>query len=316
MPTDADLERWTADDRRARPLRLGALRERMARESVDAYFGVRRENTRYLTGFDLHDGEEKVAGVSGQFFVSADEVVVLADSRYTLQAEEQSPDARIENVYGDFSLRWPEIVRSLRAAAAARSGGVRRVAVEAGFVSHATWDRLAQAAEGIELVPVEGWVEELRQTKEPSELERVGSACKVADDALTRLLPQIRAGRDRARAGAWRSSGRCARSGAEALAFDVAVLAGPECRAAARLARVAEGREGRGPALRLRCAGLRLPQRHDADAVRRRADARATPRSTGSSPRRSRPHSRRWRMRVAVGDVADQPRDRRRRRGT
>jgi Xaa-Pro aminopeptidase len=198
----------------------------MAREGVDAYFGVRRENTRYLTGFDLHDGEEKVAGVSGQFFVSTDEVVVLADSRYRLQAEEQSPDARIEDVYGDFSVRWPDVVRSLRPISGGGAGSVQRIALEAGFVSHATWGRLAEAAQGIELVPAEGWVEELRQTKEPSELERVGSACKVADDALTRLLPQIRAGvteHELAMALEWEMR----TSGAEALAFDVAVLAGP-----------------------------------------------------------------------------------------
>jgi Xaa-Pro aminopeptidase len=226
IPTDADVERWTADDRRARSRRLAGLRERMARETVDAYFGVRRENTRYLTGFDLHDGEEKVAGVSGQFFVSGDEVVVLADSRYTLQAQQQSPDARIEEVYGDFNVRWPEIVRSLRPVGGGEAGGARRIAVEAGFVSHATWGRLAEAAHGVELVAVEGWVEELRQTKEPSELERVGSACRVADEALTRLLPQIRAGvteHELAMALEWEMRA----NGAEALAFDVAVMAGP-----------------------------------------------------------------------------------------
>jgi Xaa-Pro aminopeptidase len=224
-PTEADLARWIAGDRRARPARLAALRERMSREGVDAYFGVRRENTRYLTGFDLHDGEEKVAGVSGQFFVSGDEVVVLADSRYRLQAEEQSPDARVENVYGDFSARWPEIVRSLRPVDG-DADTVRRIAVEAGFVSQATWQRLLSAAEGIELVPVEGWIEELRQTKEASEVERIGSACKVADDALTRLLPQIRPGiteHELAMALEWEMR----TNGAEALAFDVAVLAGP-----------------------------------------------------------------------------------------
>ena len=59
---------------------------------MDAYFGVRRENTRYLTGFELAAGEEAVAGVSGQFLVSADETVVLADSRYRVQAREQCPE--------------------------------------------------------------------------------------------------------------------------------------------------------------------------------------------------------------------------------
>jgi Xaa-Pro aminopeptidase len=224
-PTAGELARWLAADVEARPHRLARLRERMQREGVDAYFGVRRENTRYLTGFELGDGEEKVAGNSGQFFVSADEVVVLTDSRYTLQAEEQCPDARIEAVYHDLAGRWPELLASLRAIGGG-GGAIRRLAVEAGFVNHATWQALAGAAPEVELVPVEGWVEEQRATKEPAEIERIAAACAVADAALERLLPQIRPGvseRELALALEWEMRTH----GAEALAFDVACLSGP-----------------------------------------------------------------------------------------
>jgi len=233
-PTEHDLARWSEADRTARPARLERLRARMEEERVDAYFGVRAENTRYLTGFALANGEEKVAGYSGQFFVSEDEIVVLADSRYRLQAESECPDARIENVYGDFAARWPELVGSLRraaggaGAAGSGSGGkVRRLGVEAGFVSHATWTRIAAASPDVELVPVEGWIEGLRQIKEPAEIERIGSACAVADAALQRLLPTIRPGmteRELAMALEWEMR----TNGAEALAFDVACLAGAQ----------------------------------------------------------------------------------------
>jgi Xaa-Pro aminopeptidase len=222
-PGPADLERWRADDAEARPRRRAALRERMVDEGVDAYFGVRRENTRYITGFELGEGEEKVAGQSGQFFVSADEVVVLADSRYSIQAAEQCTGARIEAVYHDLHSRWRELVGSL--APVSSEGTVRRLAVEAGFVPYAVWSRLADAEPEVELVPVEGWVEELRQTKEPSEIERIRAACAVADAALERLLPEIRPGRtevDLALALEWDMR----TNGAEALAFDVACLAG------------------------------------------------------------------------------------------
>ncbi|MEA2621719.1 MAG: Xaa-Pro aminopeptidase [Chloroflexota bacterium] len=226
LPTRADLVRWTDLDRVARPARLARLRERMERAGVDAYFGVRRENTRYVSGFVLGEGEEKVAGVSGQFFVSADEVVVLADSRYRLQAHAECPDARVEEVYNDFAGRWPDLIGSLRPVRPGQEA-VRRIAVESGFVSHATWTRLAAAAPDVELVPADGWIEELRQVKEPSEIERIGSASAVADAALTRLLPQIRPGiteRELALSLEWEMR----TNGAEALAFDVATLAGPQ----------------------------------------------------------------------------------------
>src|SRR5204863_365577 len=178
--------RWDEADREARPGRLRRLRERMASEGVDCYFGVRPEHTRYLTGIRLGDGEDKVAGVSGQFLVGPDEVVVLADSRYAIQAAREAPDARIENVYGNLNVRWPELVGSL---------GARRVAVEAGFVSQATWTRLTAAAPDVDLVPVEGWLEAHRAIKEPTEIERIAASCAVADRALAALLPSIRPGR-------------------------------------------------------------------------------------------------------------------------
>jgi len=218
-PPDAARRRaWADADRADRPGRLARLRERFADASVDAYLGVRREHSRYLTGFVLGETEVASAGVSGQFLVTGDEVVIVADSRYTIQARREAPDCRLFEWYQDLEQRWPELVAST---------GARRIAVEAGFVAHATWQRLATAAPDVELVPVEGWLEADRAIKSPAELERIAAACAVADRALARLLPDIRPGvteRDLALRLEWHMR----TGGAEALAFDVACLAGPE----------------------------------------------------------------------------------------
>jgi Xaa-Pro aminopeptidase len=217
-PDGRQLAAWDEADRAARPARLARLRSRFAAAGVDAYFGVRREHMRYLTGFTLADGEEKVAGNSGQFLVGADDVVLFSDSRYTIQALREAPEARLEAVYQDLPARWPELVGSL---------GAKRVAVEAGFVSHAVWERLAAAAPEIELAAVEGWVEADRAVKEPAEVERIAAACAVADRALATLLPEIRAGVTEAEL-ALRLEWLMRTGGAESLAFDVACLSGPE----------------------------------------------------------------------------------------
>jgi Xaa-Pro aminopeptidase len=217
-PTPADLARWTAADEDARPARLGRLRARLAAESLDAYLGVRPENSRYLTGFRLGDGEERVAGNSGRFLVAGDEVVVLADSRYTIQAGREATGARVAAVTYDLAAGWADLVGSV---------GARRVAVESGFVSHAAWTTLQAAAPDVELVPVEGWVEADRAVKEPAEVERIRAACAVADRSLAALLPEIRLGVTEAEL-AWRLEVLMRTGGAEGLAFDVACLAGPE----------------------------------------------------------------------------------------
>jgi Xaa-Pro aminopeptidase len=178
---------------------------------------VRRENIRYLTGLELAEGEEH-DGNSGQFLVSADDRVVLADSRYFIQVIEQCPDARMEKVYNDFFERWPRLLEGVESP--------KRVAVEANFVSKRTWDRMVEAAPDVELVPVENWVETLRQTKEEPEIERVAAACAVTDAALSRILPTLHAGMTEVEV-ALALEWEIRTGGAEALAFDVIVLSGP-----------------------------------------------------------------------------------------
>jgi Xaa-Pro aminopeptidase len=227
-PTRADRARWDEADRAARPARLARLRARMAAAGVDAYLGVRPEHSRYLTGLALGDGEEKVAGYSGWFVVGPDELIVFADSRYTIQVGREAPEARIEAVYGDLRERWPEIARGL---------GARRVAAEASHLSHAAWTDLAESAPDTELRPAitrteageagPGWIEADRAIKEPAELERVGAASAVAHRAQATLLPEIRVGVTEA-ALAWRLEALIRTGGADGLAFDVACLAGPE----------------------------------------------------------------------------------------
>jgi len=217
-PGDARRTAWAEADRLARPRRLERLRARFGPARIEAYLGLLPGHARYLTGFALREGEEKVAGASGRFLVGLDEVVLFADSRYTVQARREAPEARLEPVYDDLDARWATLAASL---------GARRIGVEAGAVSHATWTQLAGAAPDVERVPVEGWLEADRATKEPAEVERIAAACAVADRALAALLPEIRPGVTEAEL-ALRLEWLIRTGGAEAIAFDVACLAGPE----------------------------------------------------------------------------------------
>ncbi len=217
-PDTPTRRRWLDADHAHRPGRLAAHRQRMADAGVDAYFGATREHMRWLTGFTLADGEEKVAGHSGQFLVGGEEVILVTDSRYTIQARREAPDAVVDEIGYDLPAAWPALVARV---------GATRVAVESRAVSYALWQRLAAAAPTVELVPVEGWVEGQRAVKTPDEVERIAAACAVADRALAALLPDIRPGvteRDLALRLEW----LIRTGGAEALAFDVACLAGPE----------------------------------------------------------------------------------------
>ncbi|HEX7543485.1 MAG TPA: Xaa-Pro peptidase family protein [Candidatus Limnocylindrales bacterium] len=216
-PSPRDIARWAEADRAERPVRLARLRSRLALDGLDAYFALRSEHMRYLTGFVLHDGEDLLAGNSGRFLVTADEVVVLADSRYRLQAVEQAPEARIRSTPNELGAIWRSLLSDV---------GARRVGVEASAISHELWEVLRDAAPEVELVPVSGWVEADRAVKTPSEVERIRAACGVADRSLASTLRRIKPGvteRELALELEWEMR----TGGADALAFGIACLAGP-----------------------------------------------------------------------------------------
>ena len=217
-PSAAQRAQWAEADRAARPQRLARLRERMAQEGVDGYFGVRWEHMRYLTGLPFDESEVTGSGDSGKFLVGMDQVWVIADSRYTIAVKRQAPDSTLFPADRQLFDFWPSLLEA---------GGVKRVAIEAATIPHLTWERLVAAAPGVEFVPIEGWVEAQRQLKDPSELERVAAACAIADRALASLLPSIRPGvteKELALDLEW----RIRTGGADRLAFDVACLAGAE----------------------------------------------------------------------------------------
>ncbi|HEX3265135.1 MAG TPA: Xaa-Pro peptidase family protein [Candidatus Limnocylindrales bacterium] len=217
-PTAADRQRWADSDRAARPARLARLRERMAREGVDGYFGLRWEHMRYLTGLPFDESEVAGSGESGKFLVGMDQVWLIADSRYTIAARRDAPDTTLYEIYAQLYEFWGDLVAT---------AGVHRVAIEAMTIPYLTWERLQQAAPGVELVPVEGWVEDQRQYKDSTELERVAAASAVADRALAALLPSIRPGVTEIEL-ALDLEWRMRTGGADRLAFDVACLAGAE----------------------------------------------------------------------------------------
>jgi Xaa-Pro aminopeptidase len=217
-PTASDRARWAEADRAARPERLGRLRDRMRREGVDGYFGVRWEHMRYLTGLPFDESEVTGSGESGKFLVGLGDVWLIADSRYTIAVKRHAPDSTLYDANTQLADLWADLVST---------AGVKRVAIEAMTIPHITWEKLREAAPDVELVAIEGWVEADRQLKDPSELERVAAASAIADRALASLLPSIRPGvteKELALDLEW----RIRTSGADRLAFDVACLAGAE----------------------------------------------------------------------------------------
>ena len=82
--------------------------------------------------------------------------------------------------------------------------GLRTVAFEAQVMTVEQHQALAALDGGPRLVPLGRVIEELRMVKDEAEIALLAQACALTDQAFADVLPQHRAGPDRARA-----RGRC-----------------------------------------------------------------------------------------------------------
>ncbi|HEY0719181.1 MAG TPA: aminopeptidase P family protein [Streptosporangiaceae bacterium] len=165
-------------------------------------------NVRYLTG---------LASSNAALLLPAEGTGLLAtDSRYQLAAQRDAPDLELV------------LDRSAgpRLAAEAARRGLRRLAVETRHLTVDQYEQVSAAAEDSGLVSFGPKIEELRAVKDSSELELLGTACRITDQAFSDVLPQIRPGlSERALAAAL--DRRMAELGAERPSFDTIVASGP-----------------------------------------------------------------------------------------
>jgi len=128
----------------------------------------------YLTGYT---GE-------GALLVCRDETVLLTDSRYLEQAEREVPDLPLRHAEGDY---LAEI------AAAVKVKGIRRLAFASWRMSHYVVGRLGEVT-GVDLVVTEDPVRRMRAVKDQEEIEFIRQATRISEEALTRLIEEIKVG--------------------------------------------------------------------------------------------------------------------------
>ena len=114
----------------------------------------------------------------------------------------------------------PDILKGL--------GAGKRVGFESEHVTYAAHGRLAEAASGagVDLTPTEGLVEKLRATKDAAERESLLRAIQITDQAFEAVAASLTPGVSE-REVAWRIERTMREMGAEAIAFDLIVAAGP-----------------------------------------------------------------------------------------
>jgi Xaa-Pro aminopeptidase len=192
--------------------RLEQVREAMVAAGADALTITHLPNILYLSGF---------SGSNAVLLVLGDLTHLFTDGRYTIQAHEEAPQARVHIVRTPLAQACGEFIRS-------QSPRKRlRVAFEAASLNVAEWERLKKAAgPRIEWKATTDLVEGVREVKSAEELDVMRCSAKLASEVIAEASEFVRPGVAELEVAA-EIDYRLRRKGASGPSFETIVASGP-----------------------------------------------------------------------------------------
>ena len=156
--------------------RRNRLLRKLKEASVDSLLVTGPSNVRYLTGF---------SGSSGWLFLSSSTTVILSDTRYETQLADECPglDAEIRDAASTLDDHAARVIAKAR---------VKRVGIEADYVTLSQHSSLAKKIVSAELVSTSGLVERLRKVKDKWEIEQTREAVRIAERGFAVIRSSLR----------------------------------------------------------------------------------------------------------------------------
>ncbi|MGM0453687.1 MAG: M24 family metallopeptidase [Thermodesulfobacteriota bacterium] len=199
--------------------RIESVRKELKNREIDALLVQFQENRRYLSGFTGEDGG--IGESAGALLISRQALILATDSRYVLQAENESPDYRIHCYQKGLAKELPEILTGQN---------IRRLGFETRRMTCAQYDmvadQLAEQGAQVELVGTKDIVEHLRIIKDDTEVQAIRDAVDLAEKAFAKVMESLKPGMTEIDT-AWALEKQMREAGAEGLSFPVIVAAGP-----------------------------------------------------------------------------------------
>jgi len=190
--------------------RVKRIKEWLATEGIGSYLITNLVNVRYLTGF---------TGSAGTCLISPERVVLITDSRYTIQARQQTAEVEVY-----------ETNKSLEGLGAFLADiRPEKLAYEAETVSLSFYKKLTALLKKIgriRPVATRNVVENLRKIKDAGEIKQICRAVKAAEEGFAEIRQLIRPGIKESDL-ALELEYQMKRHGAGKTAFDTIVASGP-----------------------------------------------------------------------------------------
>jgi len=155
--------------------RISRLRALIERLDLDGVLVTSSSNVRYISGF---------TGSEGTCLVTKKEAMFFTDSRYTIQAGDETEGFEVHT----FLEKAPYISEHIRKL------GLTRLGMESVYMPYGEWRNYSEAFKPIEIAPLQKEIDHLRMIKEPEEIELIREAIAISEKAFLKAVAQIKPG--------------------------------------------------------------------------------------------------------------------------
>ncbi len=192
---------------------IALIREKLSKNCFDAALLntseiTRSVNLRYLSGF---------SGSDATILITHDQLRLFTDGRYKIQSRDECPDFKI-HISRDKIASIGKVIRRL---------GIMKLGIEGSRISHDFVNFLQKRITEVEIVSLgRQGLESLRIIKDPTEVEAISVAARIASAACLKLLDSGISGKSEIEL-AGRLELNFTEKGASSESFDTIVASGP-----------------------------------------------------------------------------------------
>ncbi len=154
------------------------LLRQLKKTGTDALLITNPINVSYLTGF---------TGDDSFLLLGSDVAVIISDSRFSTQLEEECPEI-------DAVIRTSSVSMNGSVSRTVKQAGINRLGFESQTTSFQQWERLDQDMKSLELVPVDSVVEKIRQVKDKFEIGETRRAVHMAQRGFEVIKASLTSG--------------------------------------------------------------------------------------------------------------------------
>ena len=162
--------------------RLKAFRDKINKENKESegFLVTNLKNLYYLSGFD---------GEGFALIVTKGNNYLLTDSRYTEDAQKESPDFKIVT---DQPKEKNARILALKKILAQNK--IKKIAFESNHLSYAEFRKYSDSFETVEFLPTENIIEQLRMIKDKEEMIKIKKAAQITTESLKDMFEIIEPG--------------------------------------------------------------------------------------------------------------------------